>query len=209
MWHPYLKVFIRKLKAPRAELTSCMAEHWSIGAWLAPAMMLASKTRADQWVSPVPRLVHPQLLPTPLSCCHVAMVTWEGPTSTTPGSQRRSLIWGEECCALLWVCLCRGFSLVWKGLNEQLFIDSPAFLLIWSKKDLDGYVILINAMLLALQRFQTLVYSSTPSQLSSQTDVCPVPPDLQRKLCPLKDSAPLQQVPVTFSSPATPECTTL
>lgn len=43
-------------------------------------------------VSLVLRFVPPQLLPTPLSCCHVARDTWEGPAFTTPGSQRRSLV---------------------------------------------------------------------------------------------------------------------
>lgn len=83
-----------ELNIPCAELTSCMSERRGIRAWLTPVMMLAFR-QAGLCVSPVPRLVHPQLLPTPLSYCHVAMATWEGPAFTTPGSQRRSLVWGK------------------------------------------------------------------------------------------------------------------
>lgn len=63
------------------------------------------QTQADLCVSPVPRLVHPQCLPTPLSYCHVAMATWEGPAFTPPGSQRRSLTWGKwhHFLCLLWL----------------------------------------------------------------------------------------------------------
>jgi len=46
-------------------------------------------------VSPAPRPVLPLLLPTLLTYCHVAMATWEGPACTTPGSRRRSLMWGK------------------------------------------------------------------------------------------------------------------
>uniref|UniRef100_A0A1A7WGC0 PHD-type domain-containing protein n=1 Tax=Iconisemion striatum TaxID=60296 RepID=A0A1A7WGC0_9TELE len=59
-------------------------------------LMMLAQTPADPCVSPLPRPVHPRLLPTLLSCCHVAMATWEEPTFTTPGSRRRSLT-----CALL------------------------------------------------------------------------------------------------------------
>lgn len=49
-------------------------------------------------VSRVSRLVHLQSLPTVLSCCHVAMATWEGQAFTTPGrkrrKRRRSSVWG-------------------------------------------------------------------------------------------------------------------
>lgn len=71
----------------------------SADAWQPDWLLIISASRqADLCVSPVSRLVPPQLLPTPLSCCHVAMATWEGPAFTTPGSQRRSLVWGTDLC---------------------------------------------------------------------------------------------------------------
>lgn len=94
--------------------TECAGD---IKGWLTPVMMLASRHELIcVRVSPVPRLVHPQLLPTPLSCCHVAMATWEGPAFTTPGSQRRTLVWGKGCGAVLVSVLdffkCH-FSIMW------------------------------------------------------------------------------------------------
>lgn len=106
----YPDIFITEMNVPCAELT-CMSEHRGITAWLTLLVMSASR-QADLCVSPVSRLVPPQLLPTPFSCCHVAMATWEGPAFTTPGSQRRSLVWGKGCCAILvYVFIVNGLGL--------------------------------------------------------------------------------------------------
>lgn len=74
---------------------------------LVHACVSTEESQLDQQLRSLPvscvcRLVHLQLLPTPLSCCHVAMATWEGPAFTTPGSQRRSSVWGEGC--IRWMC---------------------------------------------------------------------------------------------------------